>query len=141
MTRIDIKVPEKVLYETHFTIQPEDINSANHMGNERILFFSNTVRTDFYNHLGLEEGVLAEGHGTIIANHAIKYVSEGFLGDEITCQVGIAEFTSCSFDLIFHFFKKDKKTLALVRSGVVYFNYNERRISELPKEFSMINLE
>ena len=66
MTRIDITVPDKILFETHFFIKEEDINFANHMGNERILVFANTVRTNFYKHLDLLEGDWANGHGTIV---------------------------------------------------------------------------
>jgi len=137
MTRIEINIPEKVLYETIFTIKAADINFANHMGNERILVFANNVRTDFYKHLELLEGDWENGHGTIVANHTVKYVSEGFLGDEIICKVGIGALTSCSFDMVMHFVKKESNiTLALVRSAVVYFDYKERRIRELPQSYT-----
>lgn len=136
MTRIDITVPDKILFETHFFIKEEDINFANHMGNERILVFANTVRTNFYKHLDLLEGDWANGHGTIVANHSVKYITEGFLDDEIICKVGVNELTTCSFDMVMHFIKKEtQKTLALVRSAVVYFDYNERRIRELPQSY------
>jgi acyl-CoA thioester hydrolase len=135
MTRIEIEILEKSLYQYTFTIKETDINYAKHMGNERILVFANIIRSEFYKHLNLIEGDWDEGHGTIVANHTIKYVSEGFLNDEITCNVGVANITTCSYDLIFHFLKKNNKTLALVRTGSVYFDYHEKRIREIPDSF------
>jgi acyl-CoA thioester hydrolase len=135
MTRIEIEISEKILYQYTFTIKETDINYAKHMGNERILVFANIIRSEFYKHLNLLEGDWDEGHGTIVANHTIKYVSEGFLNDEITCNVGVTNITTCSYDLIFHFFKKNNKTLALVRTGSVYFDYHDKRIREIPDSF------
>lgn len=135
MTRIEIEISEKILYQYTFTIKETDINYAKHMGNERILVFANSIRSEFYKHLNLLEGDWDEGHGTIVANHTIKYVSEGFLNDEITCNVGVANITTCSYDLIFHFLKKNNKTLALVRTGSVYFDYHDKRIREIPDSF------
>ncbi|QQR97375.1 MAG: thioesterase family protein [Sphingobacteriales bacterium] len=135
MTRIDIEIPKKILYTSKFTIEQEDINHAKHMGNERILIKANQIRTNFYAHLQLADVDWEKGEGTILANHAIKYVSEGFLGDTVECQVGVQALTECSFDLVFHFIKNNTKTLAIVRSGCVYFNYHEKRIKELPNSF------
>lgn len=135
MTRLELNIPEKILFETEFQIKLEDINFAKHMGNERILVHANTVRTAFYKHLDLLEGDWDNGHGTIVANHCIKYISEGFLDDRIVCKVGISELTSCSFDMVMYFVKANGKPLAIIRTGVVYFDYNERRIREIPKNY------
>lgn len=135
MTRIDIELPEKFLFAKKFTIQPEDINHAKHMGNERILVFTNQIRIDFYKHLQLADIDWEKGEGTILANHSIKYIAEGFLGEEIECQVGILNLSSCSFDMLFYFVKNNGKPLAIVRTGCVYFNYHTKKIQELPMAF------
>lgn len=136
MTRIDIELPKKYLFTKKLVIQQEDINHAKHMGNERILIFANQLRVDFYNHLHLSDVDWDKGEGTILANHTIKYISEGFLGDEIECQIGVSNLSSCSFDLIFHFVKNNGKSLAIIRTGCVYFNYHSKKIQELPIEFT-----
>lgn len=135
MTRVEIELPNKILFNHHFKIQKEDINHAKHMGNERILIFANNIRTLFYENLQLADVDWDKGEGTIIANHAIKYISEGFLDDEICCEVGVANLSSCSFDLVFHFIKKNKQSLALIKTACVYFNYHDKKIKELPVSF------
>lgn len=131
MERVSINVPGKVLFTYGFKIVAEDINIANHMGNERILVYTNIIREACFVSLGLMKYETFE-KGTIIANHSIQYKNEGFLDDEITCEVGLQNLTAYSFDIVFHFIKQNKKTLAMVRTGCVYFNYALREKQHLP---------
>lgn len=133
MERVTIHLPEKMLYKQQFKIEPDDINEVNHMGNERVLVFVNAIKEGFFSELNLIPNSPSEG--IIFANHTINYKSEGFLGDEITCNVGVNNLTECSFDLISHFVKNDYKTLAVVRTGIVYYNYETRKIKALPESF------
>ena len=107
MERVQINIPEKILYQQHFKIVEADINDVNHMGNERVLVFVNSI----------------------------NYKNEGFLGDEIVCHVGVNNITECSFDLISHFIKSNSTTLAIVRTGIVYYDYEKRKIKALPQSF------
>lgn len=135
MQRVVIDIPDKILYSYTFTISQDDINEANHMGNERILVLANEIRGKMFGYLQLQLNDAVNGHGTIIANHSIQYKNEGFLGEEITCHTGILNITECSFDLIFQFLKNNGKTLALLRSGCVYYEYGNRKIRPLPERF------
>lgn len=132
MERVKISLPSKILFTTVFTIGKDDINEANHMGNERILVFTNAIRSPFFRHLQLTENDFEKLEGTIVVNHSIHYLSEGFLGDIIRCEVGITNLSECSFDVVFNFKKNDGKTMAVVRSGCVYFDYAVRKIRALP---------
>ena len=135
MERVNINLPEQILFSHQFTIEQEDINEANHMGNERILVYANSIREKMFNHLGLLLNDAENGHGTIVANHSIRYKNEGFLQDVITCETGINNITEYSFDLIFHFVKDNGNTLAIVRTGCVYYAYEQRKIRPLPDSF------
>jgi len=128
MERVKIHLPERFLYTHQFSIEPEDINEAHHMGNERILVYANRVREQMFQHLNLKLNDEKNGHGTIVANHSIHYKNEGFLDDVIICNAGVSTITECSFDLIFQFVKQDGKVLALVRTGCVYYEYSQRKI-------------
>ena len=134
MERVKINLPEKVLFTYTFTIATADINEAQHMGNERILVFTNIVRTAFFKALDFNTYETAAS-GTIVANHSIHYKSEGFAGDVITCEVGAQNLTDCSFDIVFHFIKENGKTLATVRTGCVYYDYVQRKILALPAHY------
>ena len=135
MQRVKINLPSRILFSYSFTIEKEDINEANHMGNERILNFANDIRVKMFNQLGLKLNDEINGHGTIVANHSIHYKNEGFLNDAIICHAGVDTITECSFDLIFHFVKSNGSTLAILRSGCVYYEYNCKKIRQLPDSF------
>ena len=133
MERVQINIPEKILYQQHFKIVEADINDVNHMGNERVLVFVNSIKEGFFRELKLTANTPTEG--IIFANHSINYKNEGFLGDEIVCHVGVNNITECSFDLISHFIKSNSTTLAIVRTGIVYYDYEKRKIKALPQSF------
>ena len=135
MLRVKIEIPEKVYHTYTFTITPEDINMADHVGNERILKFANDAREDFFNQLSFKLNDYENKIGIVIANHTINYKSEGFLNDAISCSIGIDTITECSFDIVFHFVKNNEKTMALVRSGCVNFDFNTHKIQPLPDDF------
>ena len=140
MERVKIHLPERFLYTHQFLIKQEDINEANHMGNERILVYANRVREQMFQHLNLKLNDEKNGHGTIVANHSIHYKNEGFLDEVIICNAGVSTVTECSFDLIFQFVKQDGKVLALVRTGCVYYEYSQRKIRPLPEDFIQVFL-
>ncbi len=133
MERVLINKPEKILYKQHFKIVEADINEVNHMGNERVLVFVNSIKEGFFRELKLNANAPTEG--IIFANHSINYKNEGFLGDEIVCHVSVKNITECSFDLISHFIKSNSTTLAIVRTGIVYYDYEKRKIKPLPESF------
>jgi acyl-CoA thioesterase FadM len=107
------------------------------MGNERVLNMANDIREKMFMHLDCMSILhdTENTQGIVIANHSINYKNEGFLNDEITCQTGITNITECSFDLIFNFIKQDGRTLAVLRSGCVFYNFNLRKIRPLPEDF------
>lgn len=135
MERIKIDFPGNVLYSTSFEIMEEDINFAGHMGNERILHWANQIRHKFYKYKGVNEINPITKTGTIVANHAVVYKSEGFLNDEIIAEVGIGNLSTCSYDLVIRFLKKENQNLlAIMKSGIVFFDYNKREIAEIPDD-------
>ena len=134
MQRVEINPPKKILFSHTFTIVKEDINEADHLGNERILVFANSIRNLMSKHLKLNLLDMEKKIGIIVANHSVNYKSEGFLGDVINCHVGIENISECSFDMIFQFVKENGRNLAFVRSGCIYFDFMDRKINPLPEQ-------
>ncbi|HNF48654.1 MAG TPA: thioesterase family protein [Chitinophagales bacterium] len=133
MERIKINLPEHFIYREFFSIENADINEAEHMGNERILIFANGARQRFFKFIKFPELDLENNCGSIIANHSIVYKAEGFLGDKIECEVGFTNCTNYSFDLVLHFIKNGFTTMAIVRTGIVYFDYKKKEVIEMPE--------
>ncbi|MCO5232031.1 MAG: thioesterase family protein [Chitinophagales bacterium] len=136
MKKEKIVFPEKVLWRTEKVINEQDINFANHMGNERILVWADEIRSQFLNHIGWDLQFATQKTGIIVANHTIVYQSEGFLGDLISIEVGVDYIKECSFDMIIKCYKESaSRNLVVIRTGIVCFNYLKREIVGIPNEF------
>ncbi|MCO5232772.1 MAG: thioesterase family protein [Chitinophagales bacterium] len=136
MKKEKIFFPETTLWRTRKVIAEQDINFAQHMGNERILVWADEIRTQFLTHIGWDIQCASDKIGIIVANHTIVYQSEGFLGDEILIEVGIDYLKECSFDMIIRCRKEGaQKNMVIIRTGIVCFNYEQREIVRVPNQF------
>src|SRR5690606_19817602 len=125
-----------VLWSSSRVIASEDINFAQHMGNERILVWADQIRNEFLKSLGWDEKVVMGEAGVIVANHTIVYQSEGFLGDKILIEVGIDFLTEFSFDIVIRTRKENsERNFIVLRTGIVCFNYAKREIQAIPERF------
>ncbi len=134
MQRFKINFPEDILYKTKLTIQPEDINYAGHLGNERLLVFASDVKQAFFASYDYEDVYGGGNEGTIIASNLIVYKSEAFEGEELIVEVAIERLNEVSFDLLFRFTASlDNRLVGYVQAGTVYYDYENRCIKEIPE--------
>ncbi|HUH73911.1 MAG TPA: thioesterase family protein [Chitinophagales bacterium] len=136
MKKERIEFPDTVLWSSKRVIEAEDINIAQHMGNERILVWADQIRQQFLNDIGWSEESTLTEFGLIVANHTIIYQSEGFLGDPIHIDVAVNELTEFSFDILIRCKKENAtRNLVVMRTGMVCFNYLKREITPIPSQF------
>jgi acyl-CoA thioesterase FadM len=72
--------------------------------------------------------------GIIMADLVVNFLEEGFMLDRLDIDSHIGEMTQRSFR-IFHRLTKGGKILALAETGIVTFNYAERKIAPVPQSF------
>jgi acyl-CoA thioester hydrolase len=136
MTHIRIDLPEKFAFATELPVRVSDLNYGGHVGNDSILTLMQEARTLFYRSLGFESEVkLAGTVGQIIADAAIVYKSESFLGDVLTIQIAVADITRYGFDLYYKVSNKATgKEVAQGKTGIVCFDYEKRKVAAIPDE-------
>ncbi|MGK7395231.1 MAG: acyl-CoA thioesterase [Candidatus Cyclobacteriaceae bacterium M3_2C_046] len=137
MAKVDIPIPENFLFETHIKIRVTDLNYGAHLGNDRVLGLMHEARIQFLQSLGVsneKDGI--DGLGIIMNDAAIAYKSEAFYGDELLIQVGVYDVRRVSFDVVYRLIRvADQKEVAAGKTGVVCFNYANRKVSPFPSEF------
>lgn len=133
MARITIQLPDSFVFETDLTVRVSDLNYGNHVGNDSILTLMQEARTLFYRNRGFESEVKLEGTiGQIVTDAAIVYKSE-FLGDVLRIQVAVGEPRKYGFDLYYLITqRKTGKQVALGKTGIVCFDYAERKMVNTP---------
>lgn len=135
MARVKIEFTEKFLFKTEIVIRVSDLNYGAHLGNDSILTICHEARLRFLKQLGYSE-LDIEGNGIIMADAAIQYKGEGFYSDELNIEIGVTDFTKNGCDFIYRLTnKKNGKLIALVKTGIVFYDYKRRKILAIPKKF------
>lgn len=135
MARIKIGLPEKFIYSTEIPIRISDINYGGHLGNDSVLSIAHEARIRFFNEHGYKEKDVA-GVGIIMVDAAVQYNAEGFYGDVLIIEVGIKDITKTGCDIVYQVTnKKNNKSVAIVKTGIVFFDYQKRKVVPIPETF------
>ncbi len=135
MDRVKIAMPDKYLFSTEIRIRITDINYGGHLANDAVLSIAHEARLRFlalYNYT--EKNI--ESTSLIMLDAAIIYKSEAFYGDVLKIDIAISELTRLGFD-IFYRFKNilTDKDIAHVKTGMAFFNYDLRKMTNIPEKF------
>ena len=137
MPRIKIEIPEKFLFKTEISVRISDINYGGHLGNDSLLSIIHEARVRFLKHLGYSEKEV-EGIGIIMNDAAIQYKAESFYGDELLIEVGVMDFSKIGCDIVYRITNSDnKKEIALAKTGIVFFDYENKKVAPLPEKFKL----
>ena len=134
MGRVKIEFPEKVMFKTSLVVRIDDLNYGKHLSNDRVLAFVHEARVRFLQSLGYGELTFA-GLGLIMADAAISFKAESFQGDELEIEVGVTALTKLGFDLIYKLTNKATgHEVAIVKTGMVCYDYEKRKVALIPEE-------
>lgn len=134
MARIKINEAEKYIFKTNIAVRITDINYGNHLGNDNLLSLIHEARLQFLNNYNYSE-LDIEGLGLIMSDSAINYMNESTYGDVLNFEIGISDISKIGFDLVYKISNQSKIQIALAKTGMVFFNYNEKKISFMPEKF------
>ena len=135
MGRIKIALPDTFIFSTTLTIQVSDLNYGNHLGNDKVLSFAHEIRMRWLNQINQSE-LDFFGTSLIQGDAGIVYHSEGFYGDHLQASLGFGEISRSSFELIYKIDNTTTgKSLATVKTGMVCFDYDTRKVKEIPEKF------
>lgn len=134
MARIHIDLPEKFLFTAEIAVRVSDLNYGGHVGNDSILTLMQEARVQFYRSLGFANEISFEGSvGQIIADAAIQYKTQTFLGDIITIDIGVGDFNRYGFDMLYRLTNKATgKEVARGKTGIVCFDYSKGKVASIP---------
>ena len=135
MPRVEIELPERFAFETEIPIRVTDLNYGGHLGNDAVLGIVHEARVRLLAAHGWSEKD-AGGAGIILADAAIVYRAEGFLGMVLRAEVAVRELRTRSCEMVYRL--TDRKTgaeIARAKTGILFFDYATRRVTHLPEPF------
>lgn len=133
MGRVIIQEPKHYLFSTSIALRITDMNYENHLGNDSLVSLLHELRMRFLSHFGYTEMDLG-GINMIMGDLAIAYKSEAHYGDTLSAEMGIGELKEKSFELIYCLKHHDGRVVALAKTGMVGFDYKQKKVCALPRE-------
>lgn len=133
MPRIRVDIPDFTHFTTSIPVRITDLNYGAHLGNDALLSMLHEARMQLLQSLGYSELNLA-GVGLIIADVAIVYKGEAFYGDVLTVKMAFNDLNKYGFDVAYHVLNQQGKEIARAKTGMLCFDYKERKVMSLPDE-------
>lgn len=139
MPRLRLELPEKTVYRTELAVRVTDLNYGNHLGNAALLGLLHEARLGWFRSLGHVDERDLGGAGIILADAAIVFQSEAFLGESLCIELRIGETSRASFDLFYAVTEKSSsRQVATAKTGIVFYDYATRRTAAMPKAFRAV---
>ena len=136
MARLQLSFPEdQFYYSTPMSVRVTDINAANHLGNDSMISMISEARARFLFEFGVAE-TERDGTGIIVTDLATTYRAEAHARDQLLFEVGVMDFNKYGGDIIFRITRpRDRKLIAMAKSGFVFYNYKTNQVVMMPEEF------
>lgn len=135
MARVKIEMPSAYRFSCTIPVRIGDVNYGKHVGNDAIVSILHESRMQFLASIGCTE-LDAFGTGMIMSDLAVLYKGEAFYGDQLTVEVTADELSSAGFDLFYRIStERDGKKIILAeaKTGMICFNYEQRKVARLPE--------
>ncbi len=138
MARVKIELPKEFIFKTEIPIRINDINYGGHLGNDAVLSIAHEARLRFLKQHNFTE-LDAGGAGIIMVDAAVQYKAEGFYGDIILVEIAVTDITGIGCDFVYRCSNKNTGTIiAIVKTGIVFYDYNRKKIVSFPEKFGAI---
>jgi acyl-CoA thioester hydrolase len=142
MARIKIELPEKCIAIFKIPVRITDINYGNHVGNDSLVSIIHEARMQFLQQYGHTELDVC-GTSLIMNELLVEFKNEAFYKDIIEVKLFTGEIFKIGFELFYSLStQRDKLSLIIAnaRTGMVCFNYEEKKLVTVPEELKKILL-
>jgi len=135
MSRIQIDLPEYFSFSTEITLYIGHINFGGHLDNAQLLSLVSEARARFFKALGYTE-LDVEGVSIIVADAAVQYRAEAFHSEVMRVDMVAADFSAKGCDLLWRMTNKEtQREVARGKTGILFFDYNARKVVPVPENF------
>ncbi|QIL76241.1 thioesterase family protein [Hymenobacter sp. HDW8] len=134
MARVKVALPDAFPLTVQIPVRITDLNYGAHLGNDALLSILHEARVQFLQHCQLPEFDPATKTGLIMADVAMEYKGEGFHGDMLHIQLAATDLHRYGFDVVYWVKNQDGKEIARAKTGMLCFDYNTRKLRNLPPD-------
>jgi acyl-CoA thioesterase FadM len=136
MSRIKLEFPEKTVYCHQLNLRINDINYGQHLGHDTLVTLMHEARCSWLAEAGLSELSINGGQvGWVVAELAVNYKVEAFYPDRLSIELTVGDLGSKGVEIYHHLVRGDGKTVAIAKTGMVFFDYEKHQASPVPETF------
>lgn len=142
MSRIKIELPENYISKFKIPVRITDINYGNHVGNDSIIAIIHEARAQFLELYNFTELSVA-GTSLIMSDIAVEFKNEAFYKDIIEVKLFADNLSRVAFELYYSLSALRKNEIILIanaKTGMVCFNYKEKKVESVPDKLKKILL-
>ena len=133
MARVKIELPDKFIFKTEIPIRINDINYGGHLGNDTVLSIAHEARLRFLKQHNFTE---------LNVGGAVQYKAEAFYGEIILVEIAVTDITRVGCDFVYRCTNKKRGTIiAIVKTGIVFYDYKRKKIVSVPERFISVLME
>ena len=137
MPRKSIHLPASFIFSIDYRVLYSEVNSANHLGADRVLPIAMEAQLRFIKHLGYSDAMAFEDAGLIMAHSEVQYMAEADYGDKLTVELGMQNLAEKSFELVYRISNLSKNNeLARVVTTLLFFDYTKACVIPVPATFT-----
>ncbi len=140
MARIKIGLPEKCIATFTIPVRITDINYGNHVGNDSLVAIIHEARMQFLREHGYSE-LDVTGTSLIMNELLIEFKNEAFYRDLLEVKLFMGEIFKVGFELFYSLSAirgQSSILIAKAKTGMVCFDYKEKKLMQLPGELKKI---
>ena len=135
MARIEIASPAAYVYATDIPIRIGDINRGRHLAHDAVMAIMEEARVRFIRSLGYPDEAI-DGASFIVVDTGIIYRKQGFYGQTLRVEIGLADFSRKGCDIIFRLSNAENgDEMVRAKTGVLFYNYREQKVIPVPESF------
>ena len=113
-----------------------DINSANHLGADKIFSIMIEAQMRFLADIGYQQSHEIEGVGYIMGDTEFIFKAESGYGDQLQIDVAACQFSNKGFELRYRVTNKTKAAVAAyIKAGMVFVDYSTGIPQAVPERF------
>ena len=133
MPRVKLDLPARTVFTAEIPVRVTDVNYGGHLGNDSLLSILHQARVRFLKKFGFTESNIG-GVGIIMSDAVLVYKAEVFYGDMLTVEIGVDDLQAVGADITYRVLVRGKEA-ARAKTGIVFFDYANRKIVQTPRTF------
>jgi len=134
MKRTVLELPDDLPFQTRMRARITDMNSGGHMGYDALVGLLHEARIRYLESHGFSE-LDVSGASLMMVDATVICQREIFAGADLQIDVGVADASRTGFNC-FYRVRIDGEEHARAKTGMIFFDYQQKKIQRMPQAFT-----